>query len=136
VQVEDSFRRLGAPVPHDVEEDAAEDAARLERLLEAGVDRLEARARVEADAREDLRRDVDLRVAQPSVRERLRHRDRRGHVVVGRAEEPAELRVELEETARVLHRRARPLELRGIGEPVPRARRRRRISDCGNDPSK
>ena len=77
---------------------------RLERFLEAGVDRLEARAGVEAEAGEDLGRDVDLGVAQPVRRESARDRDRRLDVVLGPAKEPAHLGVEREEALRVSHR--------------------------------
>src|SRR5262245_55547309 len=101
VDVQHLLRGLRAPVPDGVEQDPAEDASLLERLLEPGVDRLDARIRVHPEARVDLGRDVHLGVANPGVRTAAGHGERGFHVVLGAAEEPADLGVEQQEALRV-----------------------------------
>ena len=98
VQVEHAVDRLGPPVPHAVEKDAAEDAVGLEGFAKPDVDRLEAGRGIQADPREDLGRDVDLGVAQAVGRRATpATASDAADVVLGPAEETADLGVEREE---------------------------------------
>ena len=86
---------------------------------------------------EDLGRDVDLGVLQAVVRQRPRDRERRGDVVLGRAEEAADLGVEEEEAFGVADAAPRGLEdRRRRRTDVRRARRAAGSRPAGRQPSK
>ena len=102
MRVEDPVRRVGAEVPYGVEEDA--DAA-VPRPLVRGEDRLHRvpdRDPVEAEALDDGRRDVDLRVDDPLPPEPGRQVPGEEGEVGGAAQEPADVAVEREESGQAL----------------------------------
>lgn len=100
VEVEDAVRRVGAPVPDGVEEDGD---ASVPAPLVRGEDGLERRGDIpprETDPLDDRRRDVDLGVPDPLASEPARQVAGDGGVVLGAAEEPADVAVEREELLR------------------------------------
>lgn len=108
VSVEDPVGRVGAEVPHGVEEDA--DPA-VPRPLVGGEDRLDRvpdGGPVEAEALHDRRGDVDLGVDGPLPAEPGRQVSREEGEVRGASQEPADVAVEREEAGQALEPAAGP----------------------------
>jgi hypothetical protein len=105
VEVEDAAGGVGTPLTDGVEQDAAARPARFglprrRRQSPRGTRRREDRLP------EDLRRDVDLGVGEAVPSEIGGHGPARFEVVLGSAEEPADLRIEAEEAILVADPRA------------------------------
>ena len=98
VEVEDALGRRGAPVPDDVEEDEDPAVPPSLVLFEDGLERRAHLEPVEAELLGDGRRNVDLGVADALAVKARREGPRHLRVVRRRADLPADVAVEREES--------------------------------------